>query len=296
MNYALQGQPSVPSRQDAIASLGLLKVTGMKDSGLSHHIITAIKIPATRPASASQPGSPKSVFVSSFVMLRTGVRSSCPNHRHQLRDRQIARLRNFGVKKPAYVVRENSSGWSPSTLIRERRQATCAASQATLKAQSTNGSRVVATRLPQFSWRCWARSLAAHPDNPRHSRASGHQCFGLRHFIASQIGAHRDQSVEASRAPRADRSACQRPHSVSGRYRAALAALPDRRLDRQERDAGCARRSQFVSITLDGARRLDAIIANQPAFESRRLAGSQGRKEEHDQSSQQEQGQGGDGS
>ena len=61
---------------------------------------------------------------------------------------------------------------------------------------------------------------------------------------------------------------------------------------RQDRDSVGGRRVQFVSITVDGRWRIDAIIANQPSFEnSRRLAGSQGRSSAHEQPSEPEQEQ-----
>jgi hypothetical protein len=79
------------------------------------------------------------------------------------------------------------------------------------------------------------------------------------------------------------------PVTVSRRFRGAL--VPLWRLGlidiwyRQDRDAAGARSVQFVSITGDGQYRLQAIIANQPEFPSRRLAGSQGQESAHDQSS-----------
>lgn len=60
---------------------------------------------------------------------------------------------------------------------------------------------------------------------------------------------------------------------------------------RQDRDSVGGRRAQFVSITVDGRWRIDAIVANQPSFESRRLAGSQGRSSTHEQPSEPQQGQ-----
>ena len=61
---------------------------------------------------------------------------------------------------------------------------------------------------------------------------------------------------------------------------------------RQDRDSVGGRRTQFVSLTVDGRWRIDAIIANQPEFKSRRLAGSQGRSSTHEQPSEPEQEQG----
>lgn len=60
---------------------------------------------------------------------------------------------------------------------------------------------------------------------------------------------------------------------------------------RQDRDACASRRSQFVSVTFDGQRRIASILANQPEFPSRRLAGFQGRNTTHDQPSEPEQEQ-----
>ena len=53
---------------------------------------------------------------------------------------------------------------------------------------------------------------------------------------------------------------------------------------RQDCDQPCCRPRQFVSLTVDGHRRIDSIIANTPEFESRRLAGFQGRRNVNDQS------------
>lgn len=57
---------------------------------------------------------------------------------------------------------------------------------------------------------------------------------------------------------------------------------------RQDRDAVGGRRSQFISLTVDGWRRIDAILA---AGISRRLAGSQGQETSDDQPSEPQQKQ-----
>lgn len=85
------------------------------------------------------------------------------------------------------------------------------------------------------------------------------------------------------------------PITVPEKFRAAF--VPLWRLGfieiwyRQDRDSVGGRRVQFVSITVDGRWRIDAIIANQPSFESRRLAGLLGRSSTHDQPSEPKQEQ-----
>ena len=54
---------------------------------------------------------------------------------------------------------------------------------------------------------------------------------------------------------------------------------------RQDRDNTGGRRTQFISITIDGARRIDAIVNSS----SRRLARSQGQEEASDQSPEPQQ-------
>jgi hypothetical protein len=54
---------------------------------------------------------------------------------------------------------------------------------------------------------------------------------------------------------------------------------------RQDRDSTGGRRTQFISITVDGARRIDAILHSN----SRRLAHSQGQETSDDQPSEPEQ-------
>jgi hypothetical protein len=57
---------------------------------------------------------------------------------------------------------------------------------------------------------------------------------------------------------------------------------------RQDRDNVGGRRTQFVSITIDGARRIDAILHSRNSW---RLAGSLGQGGINDQSSEPEQGE-----
>lgn len=79
------------------------------------------------------------------------------------------------------------------------------------------------------------------------------------------------------------------PVTVPDKHRAALVPLWRKALIeiwyRQDRDNTGVRRTQFVSITVDGARRIDAILHSS----SRRLAGSQGQSSVNDQPSQSEQ-------
>lgn len=51
---------------------------------------------------------------------------------------------------------------------------------------------------------------------------------------------------------------------------------------RQDRETLPRNRNQFISLTMDGHRRINSVVANTPEFESRRLAGFQGRRKSHD--------------
>lgn len=88
------------------------------------------------------------------------------------------------------------------------------------------------------------------------------------------------------------------PITVPQKFRTAVAPLWRMALIevwyRQSREPSGAR-NQFLSITIDGQWRLNAIVANQPSFESRRLAGFQGRNSKHEQPSEPQQGQAGGG-
>lgn len=85
-------------------------------------------------------------------------------------------------------------------------------------------------------------------------------------------------------------SSCGSPVSVPAQFRPAFVPLWRRGLIeiwyRQDRDSAGGRRSQFVSLTLDGSRRADAIL-NGNRF--RRLAESQGQEQSSDQPSQPQQ-------
>lgn len=66
--------------------------------------------------------------------------------------------------------------------------------------------------------------------DPRHGRAENPSCSGLTHFHLPQAHPRRDQSAEASRAPRIDRIPDHRSTEVSACARAAVAAGADRDL------------------------------------------------------------------
>lgn len=78
------------------------------------------------------------------------------------------------------------------------------------------------------------------------------------------------------------------PVTIPDKHRGALVPLWRKALIeiwyRQERDNIGGRRTQFVSITIDGISRIDAILNSS----SRRLAGFQGQGDNDDQSSKQE--------
>lgn len=79
------------------------------------------------------------------------------------------------------------------------------------------------------------------------------------------------------------------PVTVPNKHRSALVRLWRIGLIeiwyRQDRDNVGGRRTQFVSITIDGIRRIDVVLYSK----SRRLAGLQGQDGDDDQSSQSEQ-------